>query len=144
MEIVNWYAEPNNYNSWIGDPALGIAPADRDFSRDLDGDGLTNGVEAWFGTDPRAFTAGLADLGTNGTTTTFTHPRNPQAPGDLAGSYEWSPNLVDWYAGNGVDGPAGGSTLSISAAPEGSHTTVTATASAPVARLFIRARVTRN
>jgi arylsulfatase A-like enzyme len=144
MEIVNWYAEPNNYNSWIGDPALGIAPADRDFSLDLDGDGLTNGVEAWFGTDPRAFTAGLADLGTNGTTTTFTHPRNPQAPGDLAGSYEWSPNLVDWYAGNGVDGPAGGSTLSISAAPEGSHTTVTATASAPVARLFIRARVTRN
>jgi uncharacterized sulfatase len=144
MEIVNWWAEPNNYNSWIGDPVLVIAPADRDFGLDLDGDGLTNGVEAWFGTDPRAFTAGLANLGSDGLTTTFNHPRNPQAPSDLAGYYEWSPNLVDWYAGDGTDGPPGGPTVNIVANAAGTTTTVTATASAEVPRLFLRAGVALN
>jgi uncharacterized sulfatase len=144
MEIVNWYAEPNNFSSWIGDPALGIAPANRGFALDLDGDGLSNGVEAWFGTDPRAFTAGLVNLGTNGITTTFTHPRNPQAPGDLTGYYEWSPNMVDWHAGDGTDGPIGGPTVTISPVTTGTTTTVTATASEPLERIFLRAGVTQN
>ncbi len=144
MEIVNWYAEPDNYDSWIGDPALEMNPADRGFTLDPDGDGLPNGIEAWFGTDPRAFSAGLENLSTDGTTTTFTHPRNLNPPSDLVGSYEWSPNLVDWYVGNGVDGPSSGLTMSISAVPDGSHTTVTATSSASVSSLFIRALATQN
>jgi arylsulfatase A-like enzyme len=143
MEIVNWYAEPNNFNSWIGDPALGIAPANRSFSLDLDGDGLTNGVEAWFGADPRAFSPGLVNLGTNGTTTTFTHSRNPQAPSDLAGYYEWSPNLLDWYAGDGSEGPIGGPTVTISPNTVSATTTVTATASETLKRIFLRAGVTQ-
>jgi uncharacterized sulfatase len=144
LEIVNWYAEPNNFSSWIGDPALGIAPANRGFALDLDGDGLSNGVEAWFGTDPRSFTAGLVNLGTNGITTTFTHPRNPQAPSDLTGYYEWSPDMLDWYAGDGTDGPIGGPTVTISPATTGATTTVTATASEPLERIFLRAGVTQN
>lgn len=144
MEIVNWWAEPNNYTSWIGNPALAIAPANRDFALDLDGDGLSNGVEAWFGTDPRAFNAGLTDLGTNGTTTTFSHPRNPQAPNDLTGTYEWSANMVDWYAGNGIAGPPGGPTVNIVASPAQSNTTVAATSSASLPRRFLRARVPQN
>jgi arylsulfatase A-like enzyme len=144
MEIVNWWAEPNDFNSWIGDPALGIAPLNRGFGLDPDGDGLTNGVEAWFGTDPRAFTAGLTEIGSNGTTTTFTHPRNPQAPGDLTGTYEWSANMVDWYAGNGLAGPPGGPTVNLVASPAHSTTTVTATASGALPRLFLRARLTQN
>jgi hypothetical protein len=141
MEIVNWWAEPNTYNAWIGDPALGIAAADRGFGLDLDGDGLTNGVEAWFGTDPRAFTDGPANRGTNGTTTTFTHPRNPQAPGDLTGYYQWSPNLSDWYAGDGIDGPPSGPKVNIVASPAGTTTTVTATASKAMPKIFLRAGV---
>jgi hypothetical protein len=27
------------------------------------------------------------------------HPQNENPPSDLAGFYQWSPNLVDWYAG---------------------------------------------
>jgi arylsulfatase A-like enzyme len=144
MEIVNWWAAPNNYDSWIGDPALGITPANRDFALDPDGDGLTNGVEAWFGTDPRAFSAGLMNLAMSGMTATFTHPSNENPPGDLTGSYEWSPNLADWYAGNGVDGPGGGLTVNIVPVTAGVTTTVTATSSAAIQRLFLRARVARN
>jgi arylsulfatase A-like enzyme len=144
LEIVNWWASPNNYNSWIGDPALGIAPANRGFALDPDGDGLTNGVESWFGTDPRTFTPGLANLGTNGLTTTFTHPRNENPPSDVTGSYEWSPNLVDWYAGNGIEGPGGGPMVNISAVTTGTTTTVTATSSAAIQRLFLRARVAQE
>ncbi len=145
LEIVNWYSPlPNNYSSWIGDPAFGIAIANRGFDLDIDGDGLTNGVEAWFGTDPRNFNAGITELATNGVTTTFRHPRNSQAPIDLTGSYEWSSNMVDWYAGNGISGPPGGATVNIVASPSLSTTTVTATASGSLPRLFLRAKLTQN
>ncbi len=145
LEIVNWYSPiPNDYDSWIGDPALGIAPANRGFDLDPDGDGLSNGVEAWFGTDPRAFNTGLTDLGTNGLTTTFRHARNPQAPADLTASYEWSTDMLSWYPGNGVSGPSGGPAVNIVPSPGQKTTTVTATASQALPRLFLRARATRN
>jgi uncharacterized sulfatase len=145
MEIVNWYSpEPNNYDSWIGDSALGVAPASRGFSLDLDGDGLSNGIEAWFGTDPRASNPGLVELATNGLTTTFSHPRNPQVPIDLTGTYEWSTDMVSWHVGNGIAGPSGGPTVNIVASPAQTTATVTATSSEALPRLFLRARVTRN
>lgn len=145
MEIVNWYSPtPNDYNSWIGDPALGIAPANRGFDLDPDGDGLSNGVEAWFGTDPRSANPGLVEITTNGLTTTFRHPRNPQAPTDLAGTYQWSTDMVNWYPGNGIAGPPGGPTVNIVPGSSQGNTTVTATASGALSRLFLRARVTRN
>lgn len=150
MEIVNWYSPlPNNYDSWIGDPALGIAPANRGFDLDPDNDGLSNGVEAWFGTDPRAFNPGLVELATNGLTTTFRHPRNSLAPANLTGSYEWSTDMATWYAGNGIAGPSGGPTVNIVASPGQNvttvtATTVTATSSQPMPRLFLRARATQN
>jgi uncharacterized sulfatase len=145
MEIVNWYSPiPNDYSSWIGDPALDIAPANRGFDLDPDGDGLSNGVESWFGTDPRSFNQGLVEIATNGLTTTFRHSRNPQAPGDLTGTYEWSANMVDWYAGNGIAGPPGGPTVNIVASPAGTSTNVTATTSSALPRLFLHARVTQN
>jgi hypothetical protein len=145
MEIVNWYSPlPNDYDSWIGDPSLGIAPANRGFDLDPDGDSLSNGIEAWFGTDPRAFNPGLVELTTNGLTTTFRHPRNPQAPSDLTGTYEWSNDMVNWYHGNGIAGPPGGPTVNIVASPAQTTTTVTATTSAALPRLFLRARLTQN
>ncbi|MCU0795052.1 MAG: sulfatase-like hydrolase/transferase [Akkermansiaceae bacterium] len=145
MAIVNWYSPlPNSYDSWIGDPALGIAPASRGFDLDIDGDGLTNGVEAWFGTDPRNSNPGLTEIETNGLVTTFRHPRNPQAPGDLAGTYEWSMNMADWYPGNGIDGPPGGPRVNTVAVTDRTSTTVTATSTMATTRLFLRARLTRN
>ena len=134
--------DSDNFDSWISDPAFGLAVADQDFADDSDGDQLGNGIEAWFGTHPGQFNTGLTSIATDGTTTTFTHPQNATLPGDLTGYYEWSPNLVDWYlSGNGPDG---GSTVTFSTNTIGTTTTVTATASEGLDRIFLRAGVSQN
>jgi hypothetical protein len=129
----------NTYATWIDNFALD--PDDRDFTDDPDGDSLSNGLEAWFGTHPGQFNAGLANLAADGATTTFTHPQNAAPPSDLTGYYQWSPNLSDWYAGDGSDGPPGGPTAIISSATIETTTTVTATASVALERIFLRAGV---
>ena len=106
---------------------------------DADGDGLDNGVEAFFGTHPGIPNAGIIGLLTDGTTTTFSHPQAEPALDDVTATYQWSPDLVNWYSGDGVDGPGGGLTVGIPpVTPVGGIANVTATASQPVARLFVR------
>lgn len=128
----------NAFNSWISNPAFGLAPADQGFADDLDGDGIPNALEAWFGTHPGQFNSGLAHLVTHGLTTTFTHPQAELPPSDVSGIYQWSPNLVDWYAGDGIDGPPGGQTVTMVPSTVGNTTTVTVTASGALERLFLR------
>jgi hypothetical protein len=137
-------APADSFATWISNPVFGIDFADRGFADDPDGDDLPNGIEAWFGTHPGEFNAGLAQLATDGTATTFTHPRNESPPSDLTGYYEWSPNLLDWYAGDGSDGPFEGPTVMISPNTVGTTTTATATASEALDRIFLRAGVTQN
>ena len=64
----------------------------------------------------------------------------------MTGFYEWSPDLAAWYAGDGVEGPAGGPTVTIAATTVGTTTTTTATATASEAldRLFLRVGVMQN
>jgi len=62
----------------------------------------------------------------------------------LTGCYEWSPDLAAWYAGDGVEGPAGGPTVTIAATTVGTTTTATATASEALDRLFLRVGVMQN
>jgi len=64
----------------------------------------------------------------------------------LTGFYEWSPDLAAWYAGDGVEGPADGPTVTIAATTVGTTTTTTATATASEAldRLFLRVGVMQN
>jgi hypothetical protein len=110
-----------------------------DWNDDPDGDNLFNGLEAWFGTHPGEFNAGLADLTTTGSVTTFTHPQNATPPSDLTGYYEWSPNLTNWYASG--NGPGGGVTVTFSSDTTNTTTTVTATVSGAPDRVFMRAGV---
>jgi arylsulfatase A-like enzyme/methionine-rich copper-binding protein CopC len=140
----NFAGAPNDFTTWISDPAFGLDPSEQGFTLDPDGDGIPNGLEAWFGTHPGQRTGGLANLATDGTTTTFTHPRNENPPTDLTGFYQWSPNLGDWYAGDGVDGPPGGATMTVSAESAGDTTTVTAEASEALGQVFLRVGVMQN
>jgi len=119
-------------------------PADQDFDDDSDNDNLSNGLEAWFGTHPGEFNAGLANVSTTGNVTTFTHAQNTTVPDDLTGYYEWSPNLTDWYDGDGIDGPGEGTTVTIVPSTSGASTTVTATVTGAYERIFLRAGVNQN
>ena len=132
-----------SYSAWIaGSPAVG---AQNRFGDDADGDQLPNGVEAFFGTDPGAWNAGLAEVATNGAVTTFTHPQAATQINDASASYQWSLDLKNWYAGDGVSGPPGGPTVNIPpVTPVAGTATVTATASAPVGKLFVRVLVINN
>ena len=142
MDEIRFGEVSNDFNSWIDD--FGLAPADQDFADDSDGDGLENGLEAWFGTHPGQWTSGLADVSSTNLTTIFTHPQNTTPPDDLTGYYEWSPNLSDWYPSG--DGPSGGPVITFTASTTGTTTTVTATASASEGseRIFLRAGVSQD
>ena len=132
--------ETQSYAGWIAGFEVGELDG---FEEDADGDGVKNGVEAFLGTDPSEPGGSAVSLiSTNGTVTTFVHPQGSPALGDVAGSYEWSTDLSNWYAGDGVAGPGGGLTVNIPAVvPVNGVATVTATASQATERIFIRLKV---
>ena len=133
---------PNTFKHWIaGFPGVGAFTG---FNDDPDGDGIPNALEAWFGTNPGQSSQGLLAGTARGGTFTFTHPRNANPPSDLSGFYQWSPNLVDWFAGDGLDGPPGGATVTLVPSITGATATVTATPTKTLNRLFLRAGVIPN
>jgi len=131
----------NDFSNWIDEFGL---DGQSGFNDDPDGDLLPNGLEAWLGTDPGKFNQGLSDLTSDGLTTTFIHPQNATLPSDLSSSYEWSTNLANWYAGDGLDGPGNGQTVTISSNTIGNTTTVTSSSSDNLDRFFARMRVVQN
>jgi len=131
-----------DFSYWIGNhPGVGSMT---DLADDPDGDGIANGLEAWFGTHPGERSQGLANMATDTTITTFTHPQSAIPPTDLSIFYQWSTNLTDWYACDGSDGPAGGQKVSASSSITGGTATVTVTASEPMPGLFLRLMVIQN
>lgn len=133
----------NTYATWIGGyPTGGL----NGFNQDADHDGLSNGVEALMGTNPSVANGGGAtQVTTDGTVTTFQQALAIPALGDVSGSFQWSPDLITWYAGDGVEGPVGGPTVTIpfpTSAP-GGMAAVTATSSSPLQKYFIRAKATK-
>ena len=122
------------------------------FDDDPDGDGRRNGLENFLGTDPGQGAAGGADLTEVAGTPlgmSFRHSRSHDLATDVAAGYEWSPDLVHWYAAgvtaNGVTVAITSTVVLDRAAPLNDEIEVTATATAGTpAKLFVRLNVTQN
>jgi len=127
----------NTYDSWIAN--FGLAPDQLGFEIDADGDGLANGLEAWFGSHPGQFSPGIEILSAVGTTVVFSHPEQDAPPEDLSLSYQWSPDLINWFA-NG-SGPDGGAVLTLTPETTAGIATVSAVANEVLPKIFFRLRV---
>jgi hypothetical protein len=137
----------DDFDSWIaGYPGVGAVTG---FDQDADGDGLSNGVESYLGTDPSQGNAGLTALSAAAGVFTFTHPESNEIPADVSSAYEWSTDLATWSASGATQG---GVTVSVgesaridNAAPANDLVTATATVTGGSAtRVFVRLRATRN
>ena len=106
------------------------------FNDDPDGDGIKNGLENFFGTDPSAANPGITQVTKNGSTFTFQHPRNPSPASDVTAAYRWALDLKNWNADGAT---SGGSTVNFTIqqdTPAPGVTTVTATISGTVPAKF--------
>lgn len=127
----------DDFAAWIANyPGVG---AQTGFTQDADGDGIANGVENLFGTNPGVANAGISQVAASGNTVTFRHPQNASPASDVSAAYEWSADLVTFHADGASDG---GATVSFTASPDtplAGTTTVTAAITGTVpAKLFFR------
>jgi len=132
----------NTFADWIASyPGVGTLTG---LSDDADGDGIDNGVENFFGTDPGAFNTGLLAGAASGDSFTFTHPQSATPASDLTATYQWSKDLATFHANGATDG---GTKVTLSAqtnTPVPGTTTVTATVTGTAAgRLFVNVKVTQ-
>ncbi|MEO5714224.1 MAG: immunoglobulin domain-containing protein [Luteolibacter sp.] len=125
-------APTNNYTAWIaGYPGVGSLTG---FNNDADGDGIKNGVENLFGTNPGVSNRGIVQVARSGSTVTFQHPANATPATDVTAAYVWSTDLGTFNAGGAS---AGGTTVSFATNTVAGTTTVTATISGTTpAKLF--------
>ena len=133
----------SDFASWIaGYPGVG---AESDFEDDADDDGLANGVENYFGTDPSASNAGITQVAKSGSTVTFVHPQNAAPASDVSAAYHWSTDLANWHASGEA---SGGTTVTFAASPNTPSTgvtTVTATLTGTTpAKVFTRLVVSQD
>jgi hypothetical protein len=126
---------PANFAAWIGGFNVGSLNG---FDDDADGDGIKNGLENVFGTDPSVPNQGVTAVARTGNTVTFRHPQSGVQAGDVTASYRWSTDLATFHASGAT---VGGTSVTLSPAlntPSAGTTTVTATLTGtPAPRLFL-------
>jgi hypothetical protein len=124
----------------------GFTNPDLTATGDPDNDGLDNSLENIFGSSPAVFSQGLSAVSTAPGQLKFRHTRNATPASDLTPSYEWSPDLVNWYASGasagGVTVTFGIPTVEAAGPPELVEVTASITGTAP--KVFARIKVVQN
>jgi hypothetical protein len=141
---------PNSFANYISNPAFGLDPAERGFEDDPDGDGIPNGMENFFGTNPSLAEASgmnaMAVITGGDSSFLFTHPQNAAHADDISAYYEWSTSVQTYHADGASNGT--GTTVNFSTQPDTpavGMTTVTATITGTlVDRFFVRLGVVQN
>lgn len=140
FELIVTHAVSNTLTSWISGYSVGGLTALND---DFDKDGIPNGLENYFGTNPGTFSQGIevdvVDRDNN--TITFTHPINDNPASDLTAAYLWTPDLTNYYASGAT---SNGTTVTfVQGTPSGGMVTVTATITGPSDKIFVAVQVTQ-
>lgn len=132
----------NTYETWIaGFPSVPAGLAG--FNQDADGDGIDNGAENFFGTNPGTGSTGLVAAAAGGNIFTFTHPQNATPAAGVAATYRWSKDLTIFRNHGQTDGE--GTTVTFNSVTNAGITTVTATVTGtPAAKLFVGVKVIQN
>ncbi len=130
----------NTYTSWIaGYPGAASMPG---FTQDADNDGIENGIENFFGTNPTTATTGLLPGVKSGNTFTFTHPQNASTASNITATYRWSKNLATFHDNGASDGTT---TVTFTTATNAGITTVTATITGTASeKIFADVKVLQN
>lgn len=146
IQIVNTTPE-NTYGTWIsGYPAVGGATG---FNDDPDGDGVYNGLENYLGTNPSLPSAALTHISATASILKFRHTRGNNAATDVTAVYQWSTDLVSWFASGQTNGQGTSATIATTLisdtnAPDNDVVEATVTATAGTAtRVFARIRTSR-
>jgi autotransporter-associated beta strand protein len=135
-------ASANTYATWIATFPT-VPPGSAGFDQDADGDGIDNGAENFFGTNPGIGTSGLVSGRSSGNTFTFTHPQSATPATGVTAAYRWSKNLATFRTHGQTDGD--GTTVNFNTITNAGITTVTATVTGTsTAKLFVDVKVTQN
>lgn len=134
------------YDQWIANyPGVGVLTA---FNDDADHDGLPNGIEQVLGSDPSVANTDFTLVSASASSIIFHHTRTNEAPADVRAAYQWSTDLVNWFASGTADG---GTTVTLvpttlvdTSAPAVDTIEVKATITGtPTPRIFCRLKATR-
>jgi autotransporter-associated beta strand protein len=144
--VVSSTPPANDFTAWIADFSVGGLTGAND---DFDNDGLANAVENVLGSNPSLTNTGLTGISASGSTFKFRHDQSNEIASDVAKSYQWSTDLLEWNTSGGSN--AGGTTATIAeatitdnAAPANDVIEVTVTVTAgPAAKVFGRLVATK-
>lgn len=141
IQLVNT-TPANTFTSWIaGFPDVGSATG---FNDDPDGDGVNNGLENYLGTDPSKYSPGLTSTSAAGLIFKFRHTRSNTPATDVTAIYQWSTDLMNWFASgetnaDGISATLAASLLIDATAPDNDLIEVAVTVTAgSVPRIFAR------
>lgn len=133
--IVTGSQASSTYTSWVN--GYLATSGNSGFSHDTDNDGVSNGLEYYFGTDPTAYSQSFEIIGKVSDVVTFSHPLNSALGADVSAVYRWSEDLSAYNLDGGDNG--NGTTVNfVQGTPSNGMIVVTATIAGPVpGRLFV-------